>query len=260
MSMDLVKPDLSILLYLPNLIGYVRLVCVVAAFWLLTLGHNGCFVIFYAVSIILDGIDGWVARKLQQCSQFGAWLDVVIDNTSRALLWAHIHPMGTLVSALEWTVFVCNHQLGENWRTHLSSDVYGSLSSISLGESTFSVHSNLIGTKRSGKKSPVGSTANSVLRKQADICQPPQLVQWILKNDFRSPGGVWAVAGLHVLPLWLAGLKYKVFQTSLYFLPDLVPFWGLCVLVLGRLLCAYAELWCLWHHIVLLTTHAVHPR
>ncbi|XP_047736771.1 CDP-diacylglycerol--inositol 3-phosphatidyltransferase isoform X2 [Hyalella azteca] len=202
MSMDLVKPDLSILLYLPNLIGYVRLVCVVAAFWLLTLGHNGCFVIFYAVSIILDGIDGWVARKLQQCSQFGAWLDVVIDNTSRALLWAHIHPMGTLVSALEWTVFVCNHQLGENWRTHLSSDVY----------------------------------------------------------DFRSPGGVWAVAGLHVLPLWLAGLKYKVFQTSLYFLPDLVPFWGLCVLVLGRLLCAYAELWCLWHHIVLLTTHAVHPR
>jgi len=33
------------------------------------------------------GVDGWVARKLQQTSRFGAWLDVVIDNVGRGMLW-----------------------------------------------------------------------------------------------------------------------------------------------------------------------------
>ena len=30
--------------------------------------------LFYAIFAALDGIDGWVARKLNQCSSFGAWV------------------------------------------------------------------------------------------------------------------------------------------------------------------------------------------
>uniref|UniRef100_A0A3Q3XKX9 Uncharacterized protein n=1 Tax=Mola mola TaxID=94237 RepID=A0A3Q3XKX9_MOLML len=46
------------------------------------------------------GVDGWLARRLGQCSRFGAWLD-----------W------GWLVSAVEWCVFVCNHSArGAHWK------------------------------------------------------------------------------------------------------------------------------------------------
>ena len=31
-------------------------------------------VLFYAIFATLDGVDGWVARKLNQCSSFGAWV------------------------------------------------------------------------------------------------------------------------------------------------------------------------------------------
>ncbi|XP_077064530.1 uncharacterized protein LOC143716171 isoform X2 [Siphateles boraxobius] len=42
-------------------------------------------VLLYVPNVI--GVDGWVARKLQQTSRFGAWLDVVIDNVGRGMLW-----------------------------------------------------------------------------------------------------------------------------------------------------------------------------
>lgn len=31
--------------------------------------------------------------------------------------------MGALISAMEWTVFVCNHQLGRNWRSDIAHSV-----------------------------------------------------------------------------------------------------------------------------------------
>jgi phosphatidylglycerophosphate synthase len=53
--------------------GYVRLILIIT-------GHlfkdESPFtaVLFYAIFATLDGIDGWVARKLNQCSSFGAWV------------------------------------------------------------------------------------------------------------------------------------------------------------------------------------------
>ncbi|CAN0393839.1 unnamed protein product [Lampetra fluviatilis] len=66
----------------------------------------------------MDGIDGWLARRLHQTSAYGAWLDVAIDNLGRGLLWSHLcQGWGYLLSALEWTVFVCNHRsLGADWK------------------------------------------------------------------------------------------------------------------------------------------------
>ncbi|KAF2360663.1 CDP-alcohol phosphatidyltransferase [Trinorchestia longiramus] len=233
------KLDTQILFFVPNLIGYVRLLLVVSAFCFLTWECYSYFVVFYAFSITLDGIDGWAARKLKQCSKFGAWLDVVIDNVSRSLLWAYIHPMCAVISSVEWTVFVCNHQLGEGWRVQLLSQHNDSKDGILL------------------KKSPKGETGiDSLSQCDTDQCQPPLLVQRIFKNNFRSPFGVWAVAGLHVLPLWMMGMKYRVFETSLHFLPHWLPLVGVCVLASGRLCCAAAELWCLWRHVALLISHS----
>ena len=58
-------------LYLPNLIGYVRFVAIVAS-WKFALSDPIIFTALYATSYLLGAIDGTVARLLKQCSFFGA--------------------------------------------------------------------------------------------------------------------------------------------------------------------------------------------
>lgn len=45
--------------------------------------------------IFAPGVDGWVARRLQQTSRFGAWLDVVIDNIGRGMLWNMLYDVSS---------------------------------------------------------------------------------------------------------------------------------------------------------------------
>ncbi|XP_053728066.1 uncharacterized protein si:ch1073-145m9.1 isoform X1 [Synchiropus splendidus] len=80
------------------------------------------FVPLYSLFIGLDGVDGWLARRLGQTSRFGAWLDVVVDNLGRGMLWSQVWQLGWLVSAMEWCVFVCNHAAkGEQWKNSFNS-------------------------------------------------------------------------------------------------------------------------------------------
>ncbi|XP_047449762.1 uncharacterized protein si:ch1073-145m9.1 isoform X2 [Mugil cephalus] len=77
-------------------------------------------VLLYWPNIV--GVDGWLARRLGQTSRFGAWLDVVVDNLGRGMLWSMLFQWGWLVSALEWCVFVCNHNTrGEHWKNSFTS-------------------------------------------------------------------------------------------------------------------------------------------
>ncbi|KAM9359104.1 uncharacterized protein ABDE67_002251 [Symphorus nematophorus] len=111
---------LKVLLYWPNIIGYIRIGLVFAA-WA-AYETPSLFVPLYSVSIALDGVDGWLARRLGQSSRFGAWLDVVVDNLGRGMLWSLLFEWGWLVSALEWCVFVCNHNArGDHWKSSFSS-------------------------------------------------------------------------------------------------------------------------------------------
>ncbi|KAK4300967.1 hypothetical protein Pmani_026872 [Petrolisthes manimaculis] len=191
-----------VLLYVPNLIGYGRLILLLLAFWSLP-STPSSFILFYSISITLDGFDGYAARKLHQCSLFGAWFDIILDNLSRGLLWAHLHPMLYLVSALEWTTFVCTHHLGAEWKNSLN---------------------------------------------QRDH-HPPHFISCILSNNFRNPLGIWTIAGLHVLPVWLMGIKYEVFASHLWFLPQVLQPAGLIVLGVGRLLCGITEVWTIAIHV-----------
>lgn len=111
---------LQVLLYWPNIIGYFRIGLVFAA-WA---AHEtpATFVLLYSIFIALDGVDGWLARRLGQCSRFGAWLDVVVDNLGRGLLWSLLFKWAWLVSAVEWCVFVCNHSArGDQWKNSFIS-------------------------------------------------------------------------------------------------------------------------------------------
>ncbi|CAM1325649.1 Uncharacterised protein g9014 [Pycnogonum litorale] len=72
-------------------------------------------VLFYLPNI--TDVDGYLARKWNQVSAFGALLDVVVDNVNRGLLWSYVVPKyGYLISSLEWITLVCTHTIGPDWK------------------------------------------------------------------------------------------------------------------------------------------------
>ncbi|XP_072249273.1 CDP-diacylglycerol--glycerol-3-phosphate 3-phosphatidyltransferase isoform X2 [Leuresthes tenuis] len=100
--------------------GYTRISLVFAA-WA-ACETPALFMLLYSVFTALDGVDGWLARKFGQTSRLGAWLDVVVDNLGRGMLWSLLSEWGWLVSSLEWCVFVCNHNTrGDQWKNSFTS-------------------------------------------------------------------------------------------------------------------------------------------
>nr|CCC92629.1 unnamed protein product [Trypanosoma congolense IL3000] len=86
----------DVFLFYPNLIGYLRVFLALTSFCIL--GRLPVlFLLCYTVSFVLDAVDGVVARRLGQCSQFGAVLDMVTDRASTVgLLIALVHVLQPL--------------------------------------------------------------------------------------------------------------------------------------------------------------------
>ncbi|XP_027042961.1 CDP-diacylglycerol--inositol 3-phosphatidyltransferase-like [Pocillopora damicornis] len=116
---DLICRRENVLLFIPNLIGYVRVILLFAS-WIF-FNNPVLFLCFYTASVLLDGLDGIVARQLNQTSAFGAWLDVATDNLGRGMLWTLLYKWGYFISAVEWMVFVCTHSLGAHWKSAQSN-------------------------------------------------------------------------------------------------------------------------------------------
>ncbi|CAG9471970.1 unnamed protein product [Plasmodium vivax] len=76
----------SVYLYIPNIIGYIR---VILALWGFVVCRKNLilFAVLYATSQILDAFDGWTARKFNQTSVFGQILDQITDRLSTTLLY-----------------------------------------------------------------------------------------------------------------------------------------------------------------------------
>ena len=68
--------------FIPNLIGYSRVVCGLAAFvlWMIFPQSWLWGLLLYLGSFVGDAVDGWAARKWDQCSTFGSVLDMVTDR------------------------------------------------------------------------------------------------------------------------------------------------------------------------------------
>ena len=71
--------------FVPNIIGYVRYFLVFSVL-LLFRSHPFVTAFLYSFSQVLDHFDGYAARKLNQCSKFGAVLDMVCDRVSDAVI------------------------------------------------------------------------------------------------------------------------------------------------------------------------------
>ena len=75
----------NVLLYYPNLIGYLRIACMILSFYYALDEKNKnplyCLV-FYLLAFGGDVVDGYVARLFNQSSRFGGVLDMVTDRVS----------------------------------------------------------------------------------------------------------------------------------------------------------------------------------
>lgn len=74
-------------IYVPNLIGYARVVCALFAFAVALRDPYYC-VVTYFIGFVLDETDGRAARTFNQSSTLGAVLDMVTDRLATAGLLA----------------------------------------------------------------------------------------------------------------------------------------------------------------------------
>ncbi|KAI5194533.1 CDP-diacylglycerol-inositol 3-phosphatidyltransferase PIS [Aureobasidium subglaciale] len=75
----------NIFLFVPNLIGYVRIVLAIVSLYFMPVHPRRCSAL-YVVSCLLDALDGYAARRFNQGTRFGAVLDMVIDRCTTTCL------------------------------------------------------------------------------------------------------------------------------------------------------------------------------
>eukprot|EP01006_Ploeotia_vitrea_P015774 TRINITY_DN46084_c0_g1_i1.p1 TRINITY_DN46084_c0_g1~~TRINITY_DN46084_c0_g1_i1.p1 ORF type:complete len:207 (+),score=18.66 TRINITY_DN46084_c0_g1_i1:92-712(+) len=69
----------SVYFYVPNIIGWLRIILGIASFFYARTDPL-IFTAMYLTSFLLDAMDGWAARVLNQCSKLGAVLDMITDR------------------------------------------------------------------------------------------------------------------------------------------------------------------------------------
>ncbi|RKP09770.1 CDP-alcohol phosphatidyltransferase-domain-containing protein [Thamnocephalis sphaerospora] len=79
----------NVFLFVPNLIGYARVVLAVLSLLVMTDRPLLC-VALYCVSCLLDAVDGNAARYFDQCSRFGAVLDMVTDRSTTTCMLCYL--------------------------------------------------------------------------------------------------------------------------------------------------------------------------
>ncbi|XP_068855104.1 CDP-diacylglycerol--inositol 3-phosphatidyltransferase-like isoform X2 [Aphelocoma coerulescens] len=109
----------NVFLFVPNLIGYARILLAAVSFWLMP-QRPGPAAACYALAGLLDAVDGHLARLLGQGSRLGAMLDMLTDRLSSmclllnlALLYPRWAPLLQLAMALD----VASHWLHMHWST-----------------------------------------------------------------------------------------------------------------------------------------------
>ena len=73
------KPTENIFMFVPNLIGYGRIILAIISFYYMPTNHivaSWC----YILSGFLDAFDGHAARHFNQSTRFGAMLDMLTDR------------------------------------------------------------------------------------------------------------------------------------------------------------------------------------
>lgn len=97
--------------YKANIVDYIRLALLLSAF-LVSQCSPFLFVFFYGSSQLMDMLDGHLARKYDQCSKFGAVLDMVLDRASNSMffvLLGTLYPRWAFVFGALALLDLCSH-------------------------------------------------------------------------------------------------------------------------------------------------------
>jgi CDP-diacylglycerol--inositol 3-phosphatidyltransferase len=202
------KRKLPVLLYLPNLLGYAR---ILLAFWGLyeSQQHRPIHASWiWVTSASLDLFDGMAARLLDQCSQLGVLLDIAADNLLRTCFWMAavastcatsggrsnitVLLLSTWIISLEWTTMICTQ----------------------LHAATSSDHWKYCRTN------------------------DPWWIQRIFANNFKTPQGVLCIGGLFAAGYMAYAQTQPILVTAI---PCFYVFRN--VAFLGRGITMMAELW-----------------
>lgn len=101
----------NIFLFVPNLIGYARIILAIISFYYMPFDHikaTWC----YGISGFLDAFDGHAARSLNQGTKFGAMLDQLTDRAALLCLLmtlGHLYPKYMLLFQLSATLDIVAH-------------------------------------------------------------------------------------------------------------------------------------------------------
>ena len=82
-----------------NFISIFRIFVAFYAIYLLTITTTWAYLLAFALTVIafiLDGVDGWVARKFNESSQLGSVLDIMGDRIVEASYWIIYATLGWL--------------------------------------------------------------------------------------------------------------------------------------------------------------------
>lgn len=103
----------DVLLFIPNLIGYVRILTAVLSFMTMK-NHPVWTLILYGISGFLDAFDGYAARKFNQGTSFGAVLDMVTDRCATSSLICYlcvIYPRFCIIWQLLVSLDLASHYM-----------------------------------------------------------------------------------------------------------------------------------------------------
>ncbi|KAJ3301686.1 CDP-diacylglycerol-inositol 3-phosphatidyltransferase [Kappamyces sp. JEL0829] len=106
-------PINPVFVYIPNLIGYGRIILALASLALMS-SSSSWSIVLYGASCLLDAADGFAARYYGQSSGFGAVLDMVTDRCTTASLLVYlslIYPSCTFCFQLLLSLDFSSHYL-----------------------------------------------------------------------------------------------------------------------------------------------------
>lgn len=108
----------DVLLYIPNLIGYARVLFTTLSLVLMISSpdHWILAIVLYVASFVGDLFDGMAARRFDQCSVFGGLLDMVTDRCSTAgLLCVLSHEYSSSPSLVLVFIFLIILDISSHW-------------------------------------------------------------------------------------------------------------------------------------------------
>ncbi|CAL1267349.1 unnamed protein product [Larinioides sclopetarius] len=101
----------NIFLFVPNLIGYARIILAIISFYYMPSDHIKA-TFCYLLSGLLDAFDGYAARFLNQGTKFGAMLDQLTDRCATMCLLvtlACFYPKWMILFQLSMTIDIASH-------------------------------------------------------------------------------------------------------------------------------------------------------